>query len=117
MRTIDLNKSKRINRVSYLTEISIGLAYIFGSLLFVIGSVLFLPAYYDDNAEAAVECFIWGSACFLLATMVTSLVHLVLIIKRHFIPRVEKGIIAEDGSGNSKLSNPIIAANTIRSHI
>ena len=76
LRTIELREQKLLHISSFYTELCIGGAYIIGSALFVVGSILFLPTYYSQNAEEAVGCFISGSAFFLLATIITSIVSL-----------------------------------------
>ena len=109
-RTIELGKEKKINSISYRTEISVGVAYILGSTLFVVGSVLYLPRYYDDNAEAAVGCFIWGSACFLLATMITSIVHFVLSARKIMLKSNTEQKLSQSND-NSKITDSSLGRN------
>ena len=106
-RTIEFKRHQKINELSYRTEISVGIAYILGSALFVVGSILFLPQYYDNGIqteEAAVGCFIWGSACFLLATIITSLIHLFLMVRR---------FIHECTKGKEEMSQGILPSNSL----
>ena len=96
-RTLQLSKLKKIHPTSFYTEMCIGFAYIIGSALFVVGSILFLPTYYAQSADQAVGCFIVGSAFFLLATIITSIVSLIRKIRRFVMSACSKDY--NNGSG------------------
>ena len=122
-RTLQLRKLKKIHPTSFYTELCIGFAYIIGSALFVVGSILFLPTYYAQSADEAVGCFIAGSAFFLLATIITSIVSLVRKIRRFVMSAGSKDDINRSGiydvndqnSGKAGLKEAIVPMGAPRS--
>ena len=66
MRTARDRRAGNLSTLRFATESVVSLGYIIGSGLFVIGSFLFLPQYYDPWAA---PLFLIGSVFFLIATM------------------------------------------------
>jgi hypothetical protein len=95
-RTLEMREHKQISAARLVTEVTVGLAYVGGSFLFVVGSILFLPYYYTRESVQAVWCFIIGSCFFLLATLVTSMVNCTLFWYLQCIKEVEESEEARD---------------------
>jgi len=80
-------KDEKLNFITFLCTVIVCTLYISGSLLFVIGSVFFLPKFFSRDSVIAVNMFISGSVLFFLATMTTTVAKLVQKTARLFIWR------------------------------
>ena len=70
-----------ISNLTLITEFTVALGYIIGSALFVVGSVLFLPALFSVWAA---PIFLIGSCCFLVSTLAGSLAALLRYIQKQY---------------------------------
>lgn len=115
-RTFEMRTHKQISAARLVTEVTVGLAYVAGSFLFVVGSILFLPYYYTRESYHAVYCFIIGSCFFLLATVITSMVNCTLFWYLQCIKEVEESEEARDdndGDGVKVLPSGIVRSDVI----
>lgn len=79
-----IESAEQINFVTYLAQISVCSFYILGSLLFLVGSVMFLPQYFSRDSYEAVMIFIIGSVLFFLATLTTTFASSILAVIRYY---------------------------------
>jgi len=79
-----IESAEQINFVTFLAQISVCSFYILGSLLFLVGSVMFLPQYYSRDSYEAVMIFIIGSVLFFLATLTTTFASSILAVIRYY---------------------------------
>ena len=84
-RAHNLRESAQISYLSFVIETTIAILYIGGSCLFVVGSVYFFPALYE---EFAVTLFVVGSCCFFAATISSPLANFFRYVSR--VTQVEK---------------------------
>ena len=74
----ELDESDKMNNITFIATCIICCMYICGSLLFVVGSVMFLRQFYSRDSVIAVNIFIFGSVLFFLATMTTSIITVLM---------------------------------------
>ena len=112
-RTMQLRAQRTIHTSSFYTELCVGFAYIIGSAFFVVGSIMFLPTYYAEDASWAVGCFIVGSAFFLLATVITSIVSLCRKIRRFILSESKSRDSDEISLPPEKMTDTILPQNGV----
>ncbi len=108
-----LRSEGTISRLTLLTEFTVALGYIVGAALFVVGSVLFLPALYSVWAA---PIFLIGSCCFLISTLAGSLAAFLRYVQKRFkicrkedfhawLPVLTSDDISDDNTSNTKSNN------------
>jgi len=69
-RATGMRQQRKMSKSQYRITSVMCVLYILGSSAFVVGSVFFLPKYFEGFA---VSIFVWGSVCFLMATLLAPL--------------------------------------------